>query len=122
MLGRGEHPPRALQLVNAAEALQPGAVDKVLLRCLARYATRPALRDAKVSVDGVAGTVDSRVLRRRLCHVAIIPMTAGLQRGIDLFNSGRYWDAHEAWELEWMPDRKGPDAGFYKGMIHAAAG
>jgi len=49
-------------------------------------------------------------------------MTPGLRRGIDLFNSGRYWDAHEVWEHEWMPDRKGPDAGFYKGMIQVAAG
>jgi uncharacterized protein len=49
-------------------------------------------------------------------------MNAGLERGIDLFNSGRYWDAHEAWELEWMPDRKGPDSGFYKGLIQVAAG
>ncbi|MDQ2943268.1 MAG: DUF309 domain-containing protein [Candidatus Dormibacteraeota bacterium] len=49
-------------------------------------------------------------------------MNAGLQRGIDLFNSGRYWDAHEAWEQEWMPDRRGPDAGFYKGLIQVAAG
>jgi predicted metal-dependent hydrolase len=49
-------------------------------------------------------------------------MNAGLKRGIDLFNSGRYWDAHEAWELEWMPDRKGPDGGFYKGLIQVAAG
>src|SRR6202035_5234792 len=43
-------------------------------------------------------------------------------RGIELFNSGRYWDAHEAWEHEWMPDRKGPEAGFYKGLIQVAAG
>jgi predicted metal-dependent hydrolase len=49
-------------------------------------------------------------------------MNAGLKRGIDLFNSGEYWHAHEAWELEWMPDRKGPDAGFYKGLIQVAAG
>jgi uncharacterized protein len=49
-------------------------------------------------------------------------MNAGLQRGIDLFNSGEYWEAHEAWEQEWMPDRKGPDAGFYKGLIQVAAG
>jgi len=45
-----------------------------------------------------------------------------LDEGIDLFNSGRYWDAHEAWERAWMPDRKGPDAGFYKGLIQVAAG
>ena len=49
-------------------------------------------------------------------------MNAGLQRGIDLFNGGEYWEAHEAWEQEWMPDRKGPDAAFYKGLIQIAAG
>src|ERR1700730_17842609 len=49
-------------------------------------------------------------------------MTTRLERGIDLFNNGRYWDAHEAWEGDWMPDRKGPDSGFYKGLIQVAAG
>ena len=46
----------------------------------------------------------------------------GLKKGIELFNSGRYWEAHEAWERDWMPDRRGPDAGFYKGLIQVAAG
>jgi predicted metal-dependent hydrolase len=45
-----------------------------------------------------------------------------LDEGIELFNSGRYWDAHEAWERAWTPDRKGADAGFYKGLIQVAAG
>lgn len=49
-------------------------------------------------------------------------MNAGLEWGIDLFNSGRYWDAHEAWEHIWITDRQGPDAGFYKGLIQVAAG
>src|SRR5207245_6580553 len=49
-------------------------------------------------------------------------VTPGLRRGVELFNSGRYWDAHEVWEHEWMPDRKGPDSGFYKGLIQVAAG
>ena len=26
------------------------------------------------------------------------------------------------WEAEWTPDRKGPDSGFYKGLIQIAAG
>ncbi len=86
MLGGRENPPGALQLVDAAKAL------------------------------------DSRVLGRHVGHLAIIPMNADLKRGVDLFNSGRYWDAHEAWEHAWMPDRKGPDAGFYKGLIQVAAG
>jgi hypothetical protein len=49
-------------------------------------------------------------------------MTPLLAEGIELFNSGRYWDAHEAWERDWTPDRKGPDSGFYKGLIQVAAG
>jgi predicted metal-dependent hydrolase len=49
-------------------------------------------------------------------------MTDGLRHGIELFNSGRYWDAHEVWEREWIPDRAGPDSGFYKGIIQVAAG
>jgi uncharacterized protein len=44
------------------------------------------------------------------------------KRGIELFNRGQFWEAHEAWEHEWMPDRKGPEAGFYKGLIQVAAG
>jgi predicted metal-dependent hydrolase len=42
--------------------------------------------------------------------------------GIELFNAGRFWEAHEAWERQWVPDRRGPDAGFYKGLIQVAAG
>ena len=49
-------------------------------------------------------------------------MTTGLQEGIELFNRGLYWEAHEAWEGDWMPDRKGPDSGFFKGLIQVAAG
>jgi SAM-dependent methyltransferase len=45
-----------------------------------------------------------------------------LDRGIELFNQGHYWEAHEAWEEAWTPDRRGPDSGFYKGLIQVAAG
>src|SRR5215472_17047857 len=41
--------------------------------------------------------------------------------GVDLFNRGLYWEAHEAWEHEWILDRKGPDSGVYKGLIQVAA-
>ena len=49
-------------------------------------------------------------------------MKPGLTRGVDLFNRGEYWEAHEAWESDWTHDRKGPDSGFYKGLIQIAAG
>jgi hypothetical protein len=42
--------------------------------------------------------------------------------GVDLFNSGYYWEAHEAWEGLWMAaGRTGPVADFLKGLIKLAA-
>lgn len=49
-------------------------------------------------------------------------MTRLLAEGVELFNIGEYWHSHEVWEREWTPDRKGPDSGFYKGLIQVAAG
>ena len=46
----------------------------------------------------------------------------GLERGLELFNRGHYWEAHEAWEAAWTPDRHGPDRDLYKGLIQVAAG
>jgi hypothetical protein len=54
VLRGGEYPPGALQLVNATQALQPRAVQQVLLGGFPRHPALPALRDAKVSIDGVA--------------------------------------------------------------------
>lgn len=43
-------------------------------------------------------------------------------RGIDLFNHGYYWEAHEAWESLWhAAGRNGPPADFLKGLIKLAA-
>lgn len=42
--------------------------------------------------------------------------------GIDLFNHGYYWEAHEAWEGLWHScGRRGPTADFLKGLIQLAA-
>ena len=42
--------------------------------------------------------------------------------GIDLFNHGYYWEAHEAWEGLWhAAGRKGVMADFLKGLIKIAA-
>lgn len=62
---------------------------------------------------------DERLTREYSERAASTPR---LLRGIELFNSGLYWEAHEVWEGEWMLDRKGPDAGFYKGLIQLSAG
>ena len=43
-------------------------------------------------------------------------------RGIDLFNHGYYWEAHEAWEGLWhAAGRRGPKADFLKGLIKLSA-
>ena len=42
------------------------------------------------------------------------------KKGIDLFNDGKYWEAHEAWEEVWHK-KKGRERAFYQGMIHVAA-
>jgi predicted metal-dependent hydrolase len=42
--------------------------------------------------------------------------------GIDLFNHGYYWEAHEVWETLWHAcRRKGTTADFLKGLIKLAA-
>ena len=42
-------------------------------------------------------------------------------RGLDLFNHGYYWEAHEAWEALWHAcGRSGPMADFFKGLIQLA--
>jgi predicted metal-dependent hydrolase len=42
-------------------------------------------------------------------------------RGIDLFNHGYYWEAHEEWESLWHAcGRQGATADFIKGLIQLA--
>jgi predicted metal-dependent hydrolase len=43
-------------------------------------------------------------------------------RGLDLFNHGYYWEAHEVWEGLWHAcGRMGPAADFLRGLIKLAA-
>ena len=48
-------------------------------------------------------------------------MDALLDRGIQLFNRGEYFECHEALEEAWMPER-GPRRLFLQGLIHVAVG
>jgi uncharacterized protein len=42
--------------------------------------------------------------------------------GIDLFNHGFYWEAHEAWEGLWVAcNRRGPTATYLQALINLAA-
>ena len=42
-------------------------------------------------------------------------------QGLQLFNQGKYYEAHEVWEDLWRIT-KGPLRKFYQGLIHAAVG
>ena len=43
-----------------------------------------------------------------------------LQLGIDLYNAGHYWNAHEAWEEVWLESERGV-RNFYQGLIQVSA-
>ena len=43
-----------------------------------------------------------------------------LQLGIDLYNAGHYWNAHEAWEEVWLESERSLRA-FYQGLIQVTA-
>ena len=44
-----------------------------------------------------------------------------LRRGAALFDAGRFWDAHEAWEEAWL-EEEGDVRVFLQGLIQLAAG
>lgn len=46
---------------------------------------------------------------------------AHYQEGLDRFNAGRFWDAHESWEEAWKIERDPVVRLFYKGIIQMAA-
>jgi predicted metal-dependent hydrolase len=48
-------------------------------------------------------------------------MEALLARGIDLFNRGEFFEAHEVWEEAWTP-QQGPRRLFLQALIHVTVG
>jgi predicted metal-dependent hydrolase len=43
-----------------------------------------------------------------------------LEKGISLFNGGKYFDAHEAWESLWLGEHDADEKRFLQGLIMAA--
>lgn len=53
-------------------------------------------------------------------YLASLSPEALLQLGIDLYNAGHYWNAHEAWEEVWLESERGV-RDFYQGLIQVSA-
>ena len=76
--------------------------------------TQPAPRD--IPPDTGAETASTPPMPD---DVAASPL---FRRGVELFNAGYYWEAHEAWEALWhAAGRRGPTADLLKGLIKLAA-
>jgi hypothetical protein len=50
----------------------------------------------------------------------LVARSSFLQRGVELFNAERFWDAHEAWEQIWLA-AQGDEKQFLQGLIQLAA-
>jgi uncharacterized protein len=50
------------------------------------------------------------------------PLEENHRLGIELFEGGRYFPAHEAWETAWKQARGTDDAEFFKGLSQLGAG
>jgi hypothetical protein len=67
-------------------------------------------------------TLPSDPSSRRHALAAIVAENPQWLYALDLFNSGFYWEAHEAWETFWNAlGRTTPEAQFVQGLIHLAA-
>jgi len=51
-----------------------------------------------------------------------LPLEENHRLGIEHFNAGRYFPAHEAWETAWKQARDTDDAEFFKGLSQLGAG
>jgi hypothetical protein len=56
----------------------------------------------------------------REAYLAGLDPEALLQLGVDLYNAGHYWNAHEAWEEVWL-EAPNEQRAFYQGLIQVTA-
>ena len=60
--------------------------------------------------------------RLHLEDFASLPLQENHRLGVEHFNAGRYFPAHEAWETAWKQARDTDDAEFFKGLSQLGAG
>ena len=87
-----------------------------------RYSTRPL--PATAYVPGISPRADrpAEPPSRTTVDVADLAGHDDFRFGVDLFNHGFPWEAHEAWEPLWFAaSRERPERALLHGLIHAAA-
>jgi hypothetical protein len=88
-----------------------------------RYSTRPL--PEKAFVPGVSTRADRPTeppARPRAVDLDALADDDGFRFGVDLFNHGFAWEAHEAWEPLWFAaPRERTERELLQGLIHCAA-
>lgn len=88
-----------------------------------RYSSRPLPRTA--FVPGVSRRADrptEPLPRPAVVDFDALALDDDFRYGVDLFNHGLPWEAHEAWEPLWFAaPRDRPERALLQGLIHAAA-
>ncbi len=94
-----------------------------MTRDVPRYASRPLPRTG--FVPGVSRRVDrptDPMPRPAVVDFDALAEDDDFRHGLDLFNHGFPWEAHEAWEPLWFAaPRDRPERELLQGLIHAAA-
>ena len=94
-----------------------------MTRVVPRYSSRPLPRTG--FVPGISRRADRPT--EPLPRAAVVELDAlarndDFRYGVDLFNHGLPWEAHEAWEPLWFAaPRDRPERALLHGLIHAAA-
>lgn len=97
-----------------------------------RYSSQPFPRYRFVPGENPHPTADPRghsYLPPGQAHPAVRPVSptdwsnsAPYLYGVDLYNHGYWWEAHESWESIWqLADKTGPQGRFLQGLIQTAA-
>ncbi len=88
-----------------------------------RYSQRPL--PATAFVPGVSTRADRPTAppaRPTAVNLDALALDDDFRHGVDLFNHGFPWEAHEAWEPLWFAaPRARPERALLQGLIHAAA-
>ncbi len=73
-------------------------------------------------IPGIGKRPPEQELRAPMLHSDRWMANAAYLWGVDLFNNGFYWEAHEAWEAAWHAAPDDTQKSFMQGLVQFAAG